>query len=87
MIVSKVKTAFAETRIDGEIVLMNIDTGSLFALKATGLAIWDLIGDANDRASIIASLAAKYPVAPDQCEKEVDAFLIEIEKAGFVTLE
>ena len=87
MIVSKAKNTFAETRIDGEIVLMNIDTGNFFALKATGLAIWDLIADANDRTSIVQSLAATYSVAPDQCEKEVDAFLFEIEKAGFVTLE
>lgn len=86
MNITKLGSKFSETRIDNEIVLMNIDTGSFYALKSTSLAIWDAIDIYKTRAATIEALMSKFSVTPTRCEADVDAFLAEIEKAGFVTL-
>ena len=86
MIITKLNNKFVETRIDDEVVLMNIDTGNFYALKKSSLAIWDMIATTNTKASIITELTAQFSVSHDQCEADVDSFLTEVEKAGFVTL-
>jgi hypothetical protein len=75
---------FLETEIDGEAVLMKIDTGQFNALKDTSLVIWQAIDGHRDPAAIAALLAERYDIAPDICAAQVDAFLGELERAGFV---
>lgn len=86
VIITKNKNKFVETRIDNEVVLMNVDNGNFYALKSTGLAIWDIIETKSNRASVINALTLKFLVANDLCETDVDAFLSEMVEAGFVTL-
>lgn len=75
---------FAETRIDDEVVLMHVDTGHFHALKATGLAIWDLIDDSRDEAAISAELQQRFDVDPAECDREVARFVGELRGAGFL---
>lgn len=80
----KAADQFAETRIDDEVVLMHIDSGNFHALKATGLAIWDLIDDQRDEAAISAELQGRFAVTPDECDREVTRFVGELRAAGFL---
>ncbi len=75
---------FLETEIDGEAVLMKADTGQFNALKDTGLVIWQAIDGQRDPAAIAALLADRYDIAPDACAAQVDTFLGQLERAGFV---
>ena len=86
MFAKKAIDSFVETRIDDELVLMNIDTGSFHALKGTGLAIWQLLDGGDGRTDIIAALTKRYDISAEQCGADVDQFLSDIEAAGFVTL-
>lgn len=82
--VIKSKDHFAETCIDDEIVLMNVDTGRFHALKATGRDIWALIDDARDAAAISAQLQRRYKVSPTECDAEVLRFIGDLRTAGFL---
>jgi pyrroloquinoline quinone biosynthesis protein D len=83
-ILTKATAQFAETSIDDELVLMNIDTGSFHALKGTGLAIWNLIDGARTNQAITRELAARYAVDQQQCEAELATFVGQLTKAGFL---
>jgi pyrroloquinoline quinone biosynthesis protein D len=83
-ILAKATAKFAETTIDDEVVLMNIDSGSFHALKGTGLAIWKLIDGERSTDAIMQELVARYTVKPEQCAAEVATFTAQLTKAGFI---
>ncbi len=82
--IRKATDRFAETPLDDELVLMNIDTGSFHALKGTGFAIWQLIDVTRDEAAICAALLQSYAVDPQTCQAEVSRFIEQMVGAGFV---
>ena len=82
--IRKATSRFAETALDDEVVLMNTQSGEFFALKGTGLAIWNLIDGKRDQTAICAVLAERFEVAPDQCHTDVAEFVAQLAKAGFV---
>lgn len=86
MIPHKATGTFVEADIDGELVLMNIDTGRFSGLAGTAHTIWNMIDGARDVATMKAELADAYGTPIETCGPEVDAFLAKLEAAGFVTL-
>lgn len=80
----KATNVLAETELDGEVVLMNIDTGSFHALKGTGLAIWQMIDGSRDLTTIKAEMRKRFDVDDATCSAEVDAFVQSVAKVGFV---
>jgi hypothetical protein len=75
---------FVETELDGEIVLMNVDTGRFHVLKGTGLAIWRLIVGERDLAAIQSELMRSYAVDEVQCRAETVKFIDMLSGAGLV---
>ena len=73
--------SYAETVIDGELVLMNIATAQFQALSGVALAIWRLLDSEPDPAVIKSILAERYDVDAATCDAEVDAFIQELERA------
>ena len=80
----KILQRFVETEIDGEAVIMNLDTGHFHALKDTGLAIWRLIDGKRSVTAIIAALLETYEVDEDRCHSDCERFLVSLWGAGFV---
>lgn len=80
------KTAehFIETELDGEAVIMNVDTGRFHALKDTGLAIWRLIDGKRSMAAIEAELLRTYDVDEMRCRAECERFFASLKRAGFI---
>lgn len=82
--IRKIAAHFAETPLDDELVLMNVDSGSFHTLRGTGLAIWQLLDETGDQAAICAQLLARYAVDEQTCRAEVDRFIDQMVEAGFV---
>ena len=57
---TKDPTAFAETRIDDEIVVMNLASGDFFSLEDSAAAIWDLIDGTRNRAARVSPAARRH---------------------------
>lgn len=82
--IHKRDTAFVETEIDDEKVLMSLADGRFFSLKDTGLAIWDAIDGLRDRAQIAAHLAREYDLSEDFVRADIDEFLATLGGAGLI---
>jgi len=75
---------FVETEIDGEAVIMNVDSGRFHALRDTGLAIWRLIDGRRSIAAIQAELLKTFDVEEERCRSECEKFFASLKRAGFV---
>lgn len=82
---AKAQGRFSETEIDGEIVVMNLESGEFFSLTGTAREIWLRLDGTRDRAGLIAALAADYDSVAAAVAADVDAFLAELAAAGLLT--
>ena len=64
-------SGFVQSAIDGEIVALNIETGTCYGLNSVGSRIWSLLEKPISVSSICATLMAEYQVEPEVCERDV----------------
>lgn len=64
--------------IDGDTVMMNIETGHYFGLDDIGSAAWKAIEKPSPIASIQTSLLEQYDVSSEQCTRDLLTFLSEL---------
>ena len=84
---TKDPAAFAETRIDDEIVIMNLASGDFFSLKDSAAAIWDLLDGTRNRAAVLAALTSEYDAAGGDLGRDLDSFLGELRSGGLISGE
>ena len=81
---AKVPAAFAETRIDDEIVIMNLASGDFFSLTDSAATIWDLLDGSRDRAAVLAALCGQYAAPQADLARDLDSFLGELRSGGLI---
>ena len=79
----KIEGAGQGAFVDDELVMIHAETGTFFALKDTGLAVWNLLDAESDLDAICQSLEARFEVEPDVCQAQVRAFAGQLVEAGF----
>ena len=84
---TKDPAAFAETRIDDEVVIMNLASGDFFSLTDSAAAIWDLLDGTRNRAAMLAALAERYETSPVELASDLDIFLGELRGGGLIVGE
>ncbi|HEU5439338.1 MAG TPA: PqqD family protein [Ktedonobacterales bacterium] len=70
--------------LDGEVVIINLDSGTYYSLDATGAAIWERIGPQANIERIAAELAAQSDAPPAEATATVLAFCEELAREGLV---
>ncbi len=70
--------------LDGEAVLLNLQTGRYFGLNQVGTSIWAMITAPCTVADVIAGIQKDYDVPAEQLEKDVLAFLEAMEKRSLI---
>jgi len=68
------------SEIDGETVMMSIENGEYYGLDGIGSHIWELIKKPIKVSDLIDSMMEKYEVDFDTCEKDVLAFLNDLDR-------
>ena len=77
----KSNTTVAQTKelvssdLDGETVLLSIETGKYYNMDPVGSRIWELIEEPQFVSQLIDILLSEFEVERKQCEQEVLAFL------------
>ena len=66
---------FVFNEVDGELVMMNIETGAYASLNETGKSIWTLLDAPKSLAEVVSSLVEEYEIDQATCEKEVLPFV------------
>ncbi|HEX6975012.1 MAG TPA: PqqD family peptide modification chaperone [Vicinamibacterales bacterium] len=70
--------------LDGEAVLLNLDSGQYFGLNAVGTRIWQLLAEAKRPQPIIDALLAEYEVSHAELESDVLALLGQLADRGLI---
>lgn len=70
--------------VDGRVVLLAVESGEYRAANPTGSRVWALLGKPMAVEALVKALVAEFEVTPEQCEREVLAFLEKIRADGLI---
>lgn len=73
--------------IDDEKVMMSIENGEYYGLEPVGSRIWEMIEEPVRVTGIIDLLLGQYDVDRETCERDVLAFLNELDVAEIVRVK
>lgn len=83
----KASAKAVDCQIDGEIVLLHLDSGTYFGLNAVGAEIWNYIREEKSLEDIQDYLLARYDVPRARCETEVRALLSSLAAQDLITIK
>ena len=72
--------------LGGEIVILDLESGTYYGLNEVGKAIWDLVQKQVTVAEIRDNLLQEYDVESDRCEREVVALLEQMAAQGLIEI-
>lgn len=81
------KKEIATADMDGEVVMMSLETGKYYNLGSMGTIIWGMIENPVSVETIISKLLDTYDVTRQQCETEVLSFLNAMAKQGLLEIK
>ncbi len=72
--------------IEGEAVILAVDTKVMRGLNAVGSRVWELVDGRRGVDEIVATIVAEFAVEPERARADVAAFLRQLADKGLVTL-
>ena len=73
--------------LEGEVVILDLDSGVYFGLNTVGRDIWNLIQVERTVEQIVQHLLTQYDVERARCEAEVTSLLQSMAERGLVKIE
>ena len=71
--------------LDGEAVVLNLDTGIYFGLDAVGTRIWRLLEERKPLKAVLETLIDEYEAPPDRLQRDLLAFVERLDDKGLVS--
>lgn len=71
--------------VEGELVLLDLESGIYFGLDAIGVRIWRLIEDGNSLSAVIEAMLAEFDVEREVLERDLLELVGTLESRGLVT--
>jgi hypothetical protein len=75
------------SELDGEAVILDMESGKYHSLDSTGTKIWALLEDKISLDDIVLQLIEEYSVERQQCTTEVEEFINRMVDLGLVETE
>lgn len=72
--------------LQGETVLLNLNSGVYFGLDPVGTRMWRLIVEKEQLAEVARSIVAEFDVSEEQCAADLLALVTKLESRGLVTV-
>ena len=83
------KITFADTvfaqEVDGEMVLLDMNSENYFGLDEVGTAIWQAMQETGSLKEVAAVLLEQYEVEPEVLEKDLLDFVEKLKESGLVS--
>ena len=73
--------------IEGEAVILSLDTKAFRGLNPVGSRVWELIDGRRSVDEIVEAIAREFDVAPERAAEDVRAFVRALLDRGLVTGE
>ncbi|MFP4059898.1 MAG: lasso peptide biosynthesis PqqD family chaperone [Bacteroidales bacterium] len=80
------KTELLFSKMDEEVVMMNIDKGEYYGLDEIGSRIWQILEKPVHFNDIIQTLTDEYDVEETTCRDDVAAFLKELHEKDLIVV-
>ena len=73
-------------RLDEQVVLLKVSSGTYFELNASGALIWDVLqGEPDyDVAALTRRIAREFSVSETVCKADIDSLLEDLQQHGLV---
>ena len=85
------KVTFADTvfaqEVDGEMVLLDMNSENYFGLDEVGTAIWQAMQEKETLQKVLDVLLEQYEVESDVLEKDLADFINKLVESGLVELK
>lgn len=75
------------TELDGETVILNIETGIYSGLDQVGTTIWNTLAEPATFVNLKKRIMADYEVSEQRCSDDLSVFLDELLKNRLITLD
>jgi len=69
---------------EGELIALDLESSTYFAINRTGAAIWPSLVDGASRDDLVAQLTDKFDIDSETAARDVDAFLGQIAERGLL---
>ena len=73
--------------LDGEVMMMNIETGKYYALNEVASFIWDRLAEPLPLTRICEAVQAEFDVTSETCERDAMAFVECMVRDGLLQIE
>lgn len=73
--------------MDGDKVMLSIDSGKYYNLGKVGGRIWELVSSPMTVAQLVDALASEYDIDREMCEEQVISFLTSLYQEGLIQIE
>jgi hypothetical protein len=70
--------------IEGEVIIIDLDTGSYYSLRDEGAAIWAALEGGADQHEIVAELERRYEPAGEPIDTALRRFVEELANEGLI---
>lgn len=81
-----INESVAYANVDGEAVLLDVDSGFYFGLNQVGTRIWELLSEGKSAQEIFSQMADEYDVDDERLHSELAAFMNALVGNGLATL-
>jgi len=72
--------------LDGDAVLLDLETSRYFKLNRVGARIWEVLGEGVSVGDVRRSVMESFDVDPDRCTRDVDNLLAALRSAGLIKI-
>lgn len=72
--------------LQGEAVLLNVNSGVYFGLDTVATRIWQLLAEHKTLPEIANAVTAAYDVTAERCQADVLALVEQLEAQGLITI-
>jgi hypothetical protein len=64
--------------LDGEAIMINLSNGTYYSMDKVGGFVWELLEEGHALPEIVAAIAARYDVAQEQAQSDVERLAAEL---------
>ncbi|MBU0515535.1 MAG: lasso peptide biosynthesis PqqD family chaperone [Proteobacteria bacterium] len=82
-IVARVE-GLVSTEMDGETVLLSVESGHYYGMDPVGSRIWALIEEPRTVSNLCRALTEEYEVEGEQCQRDVIQYLVKLIRENLV---
>lgn len=75
---------FLVSDMDGEKVMLNVESGKYYNLGRIGGRIWELVESPISFTGMVEQLVAEYEIEPDTCRQQVETFVKQLATEGLI---